>query len=174
MVTPKQIAALKYMIFIAKNGTDLSKRVLAFLIDQSEELTKDVCLTLVADREGHTADEIRAAAHGVHGMGSCNGTTHLDQLLHVMGSKFSFLYHYGDFDPDRIGNPFSSAGQFAGCSSAQVSNPELLREGMPLRYTFWLSEESYSRHATLVVATREELEQIDLKKPGLYPNIEPA
>ena len=54
MITPKQVAALKYMIFNAKNGTELSKRVLAFLIESSEELTKEVCLSLVADREGYT------------------------------------------------------------------------------------------------------------------------
>ena len=168
MVTEKQIAALKYMIFIAKNGTDLSKQVLAFLIDRSEDLTKEVCLTLVADREGYTADKINAAAHGVGGMLSSNGTTHLHQLLYVMGSDLNFDFHYGDFDPARIGSPFSSAGQFAGVSRSKVSDPEHVREGMPLRYTFWLSKQSYSLQATLVVATREELGQIDLKKPGLY------
>ena len=60
MITPEQIAALKYMIFASKDGTDLSKRAMAFLIDQSEGLTKEVCLTLVADREGYTAEEIDA------------------------------------------------------------------------------------------------------------------
>ena len=174
MVTAKQIAALKYMIFNAKNGTELSKRVLAFLIDQSEELTIEVCLTLVANREGYTADEISAAAHGVRGMKSCNGTTHLDQILRVMGSELSFSYHYGDFDPARSADPFSSDGQFADWSSAQVSKPELLREGMPLRYTVWLSKQNYSRQANLLVATREEFKQIDLAKPGLYPTLEPA
>ena len=62
MFTSKQISALRYMIFSAKNGTELSMRVLAFLIESSEEFTKEVCLSLVADREGYTADEISAAA----------------------------------------------------------------------------------------------------------------
>ena len=174
MVTSKQIAALKYMIFIAKNGTDLSKRVLAFLIDQSEELTKEVCLTLMADREGYTADEVNAAAHGMHGMESCNGTTHLDQILHAMGSEFSFSVHYGDFDPNRPDDPFNTDGMFAGCDRSQVTRLGLILEGMPLRYTFWLSKQEYSRQAKLVVAVREELEQINLEKPGLYPTLEPA
>ena len=174
MFTSKQIAALRYMIFNAKNGTELSKRVLAFLIDQSEKLTKEICLTLVANREGYTADEISDAAYGVHGMKSCNGTTHLDQIFHVMGSKFGFSYHYGDYDPARIDDPFNSAGQFAGCGVRSVTDPELVREGMPLRYTFWLSKKNYSRQAALVIATREELEQINLEKPGLYPTLEPA
>lgn len=171
MITAKQITALKYMIFNAKNGTELSKRVLAFLIDSSEELTKEVCLSLVADREGYTADEISAAGHGVGAMESCNCTTHLCELLDVMGSELSFSVHYGDFDPARANDPFSQAGQFAGWHQA---DPESRREGMPLRYTFWLSKKNYSRQATLVVATREELEQINLEKPGLYPSLKPA
>lgn len=174
MFTSKQIAALRYMIFNAKNGNELSKRVLAFLIESSEELTKEVCLSLVADREGYTADEISAAGYGVHDMESCNGTTHIDQILDAMGSELSFSVHYGDFDPTRTDDPFSSDGQFAGYSKFKVTRPGLLREGMPLRYTFWLSKQDYSRQAALVVATREELEQIDLKKPGLYPRLEPA
>ncbi|MEK7662343.1 MAG: hypothetical protein AAB355_02525 [Patescibacteria group bacterium] len=174
MFTSKQISALRYMIFNAKNGTELSKRVLAFLIESSEELTKEVCLSLVADREGYTADEISAAGHGVGSMESCNGTTHLDQILHVMGSELSFSIHYGDFDPTRTDDPFNSDGMFGGWDRSQVTRPGLILEGMPLRYTFWLSKKNYSRQAALVVATREELEQIDLKKPGLYPSLEPA
>ncbi len=172
MFTPKQISALRYMIFNAKNGTELSKRVLAFLIESSGEITKEVCLSLVADREGYTADEISAAGHGVGSMKSSNGTTHLGQILHVMGSDLRFSFHYGDFDPTRNDDPFNSDGMFAGCENSQVSRPGLSREGMPMRYTFWLSKQDYSPQATLIVATREELERIDLKKPGLYPFFE--
>lgn len=172
MVTLRQIAALKFMIFIAKNGTEVSKRVLAFLIDQSEELTREVCLTLVVNREGYTADEINAAAHGVGGMQSGGGTTHLNELLEAMGCGMIFSIHYGDFDPSRGSDPFNNDGQFAGASISQVVEPGVIREGMPLRYTFWLAQQRYSRQATLVVTTREELEQIDLKKSGLYPSLE--
>ena len=174
MFTPKQIAALRYMIFKAKDGTELSKRVLAFLIESSEGLTKDVCLSLVADREGYTRDEIRDAGQGVGGMASSNGTTHLDQILNVLGSELVFSVHYGDFDPTRLDDPFNSDGQFAGWHFSQVSDAGLIREGMPLRYTFWLSKESFSLQATLVVTTRAALEQINLERPGLYPTLEPA
>jgi len=174
MVTSKQIAALKYMIFKANNGTELSKRVLGFLIDQSEELTKEVCLTLTQDREGYAADEISAAAIGIGVMKSSHCTTHLHELLDIMGSDLNFSVHYGDFDPTRNDDPFNSDGQFAGWSESHVNRPGLVRKGMPFRYTFWLSTQDYSRQATLVVATREELEQIDLKKPRLYPSLEPA
>ncbi|MFZ2523505.1 MAG: hypothetical protein WAW92_03940 [Minisyncoccia bacterium] len=170
MYTTKQIAALRYMIFRAKDGSELSKRVLAFLIDSSDGLTKEVCLSLVADREGYNTEEISAAGHGVSDMQSCNGTTHLSQIMVAMGNDLYFSVHYGDFDPSRPGDPFSQAGQFAGIPQA---DPVSRQEGMPMRYTFWLSRENYSREAKLVTVKREELEQINLRKPGLYPRIEP-
>lgn len=174
MFTLKQIAALKYMIFKARNVNGLSKRVLVFLIESSERLTKEVCLSLVADREGYTADEIKVAAYGVHDMQSSNGATHVDQILHVMGSELGFSFHYGDFDPARTDDRFNNDGQLASFNRSQVTRDGLIREGMPLRYTFWLSKESYSREAVLVTPTREDLEQINLEKPGLYPSLEPA
>ncbi len=172
MITQKRIAALRYLIFASTNGNDLSKRILALLIDRSEGLTKEVCLTLTADRDGLSADEIDSATHGIDFMLSSNGKTHLHEILSAMGSELSPSVHYGDFDPTRTGDAFSSAGQFEGYPSSVVHDPELLRENMPLRYTIWLSKEPYSRQANLVTTTREELELIDLKKSGLYPELE--
>jgi len=172
MVTAKQIAALKYLIFNAKTKDKLAKRILAFLIHQSNMFTKEVCLTLWENREGYTADEIDAAAMGVSSMQSSDGTTHLDAVLEAMGVKLKFSFHYGDFDPNRKGDPMSAAGQFAGAPLSKVSRPELAQKGMPMRYTFWFSKKDYSRKATLVTPTREELEKINLAKPGLYPNSE--
>jgi hypothetical protein len=170
----KQIAALKYLIFKSKDGNELSKRVLAFLIDSSEGLTKDVCLSLVAGREGYGAEEIHGAADGAYNMQSCDGTTHLDQVFYVMGSELGFSYCYGDFDSTRADDPFNNDGQFAGVPLSTVSRPGLAAEGMPVRFTFWLSKGNYSRDAELVVATREDLESINLKKPGLYLILEPS
>ncbi|RJO58897.1 hypothetical protein C4546_04840 [Candidatus Parcubacteria bacterium] len=172
MVTARQIAALKYLIFVTRTDIPLTKQILAFLIDRSEELTKDVCLTLVADREGYSGKEIHALALALDEIRS---RIHLNELLLAMGCELIFSFHYGDFDPSRSDKIFSTAGQFAGAPEHLVStDPELAQEGMPMRYTFWLSRGYYSRQATLVIATRETLEQIDLKRPGLYPLQEPA
>lgn len=171
MLTSKQIAALKYIIFNTKDGNDLSKQILAFLIDQSEGLTKEVCLTLVQDREGYTADELKTAISGIHRMQSCNGMTHFNEVVPISGSELNFSFHYGDFDSTRTGDPFSNAGQCAGWDPSRVLGPnpkETVRKGMLDRYTFWLSKQDCSRQATLVTATRKELEQIDLRRPGLY------
>lgn len=172
MITQTQIAALKYLIFNAKNGTELSKRVLTFLIDQSQGLKREVCLTLVEDREGYTGKEIDSAARGVSGMVSCNCTTHLGALASLSGSELFFSVHYGDFDPKRSGDKFSSAGIFAGAPLSMVSHPSNAQEGLPMRYTFWLAKKHYSRTAELVTATRKDLDLIDLNKSGLYPNSE--
>lgn len=172
MITKTQIAALKYLIFEAENGTELSKRILAFLIDRSEGLTREVCLTLVEDREGYTGEEIDSAARGVGGMISCNCTTHLGALASLSGSELCFSVHYGDFDPKRSGDKFSSAGIFAGVPLDMVRHPSLAQEGLPKRYTFWLAKEYYSNTAELVTTTRADLDLIDLNKSGLYPNSE--
>jgi hypothetical protein len=173
MAILKQIAALKYLIFHAKEGTDLCKRLLAFLIDESRGFTRPVCVTLVENVSGFTASEIRDAALSLDCMVSCNNTTHINQILIAMGCDFLLCVHYGDFDPTRE-KPFNTAGQFAGFPEEMVigKDSELRREGMPVRYTFWLADEYYAKQAILVVTTREELEQIDLNKPGLYPNLE--
>lgn len=167
MITGEQINTLKYLIIIARNGNDLSKRILIFLINQSEALTKEVCLTLVENREGYTADEIREAAVGIDAMKGSSYTTHLNELIRLTGSEFRFDLHYGDFDPNRPGDPFNNDGQFAGCSLDKVSRPGLASVGMPIRFTFWFAKGFYSRQAALVVATRELLERIGLNTHGL-------
>ena len=172
MFTPTQIAALKYLIFWAKNGSELSKRVLRFLLDQSEGLTREVCLSLVEGRDGYSSDEIHAAGLGVGAMQSCNCTTHLDAMTALMGCEFHFNFHYGDFDSIRVDEPLNNDGQFAGFRESQVKRPELVQKGAPMRYTFWFSRQDYSRDATLDFATREQLEQIDLTESGLYRSSE--
>lgn len=158
MFTPKQIAALKYLIFNSQDGTKLSKQVLASLIDSSEGLTKDVCLSLVTDREGYNSEEVLEAANGIHDMQSSNGTTHLHGIISAMGSELDFAFYYGDFDSTRTGDPFNNDND----------------DAQPVRYTFWLSRKDNLRQAELVIVNREKLESINLKKPGLYPSLEPV
>ncbi len=173
MLTSKQIAALKYVIFRAEkpvNGGSLAKRIIAFLIDKSEGLTKDVYLTLWQDRDGFTADEIDQAAHFMGRLQSCNCTTHLDQLLHLAGTDLHFSLHYGNIDL-KVEHGFDSLGIFAGVP-AGLTGEKTHPLNAQTRYTFWLSKEKYSRTATQVQVTQQELGMIDLRKPGLYPDIE--
>jgi len=170
----RQIAALKYLIFNAKQVDVLSKQILGFLIDKSEGLTKEVCITLTEDKEGYSAREIDEAMSGISNMESCNGWTHIDQIMILFGSDFRFSLHYGDFDPNRVGNEFDNSGQFSnmGLDRSQVTSDKVLVRGMPLRYTFWLAKERYSRKANFIIITRKELSSINIETPGLYPEIE--
>lgn len=172
MFTAKQIAALKFLLYNANVRNQTTKQILALLINRSRKLAKEVCLTLVQDRDGYTAEEIDAAAKTVSILLSSNSTTHLNEVLKAMGSDFVFSVHYGDFNPSRSKDQFSAEGMFAGFDKSQVSDGKLLTEGMPLRYTFWLAKDYYSRQAVLVKATRDSFEKINLGRPGLYPNIE--
>ncbi len=174
-MTRKQIAALKYLIceYNKKNKRELAQKVLWFLITQSRALTRSVCLTLTEEVGGFTAKEVHEVAFGIDNMLSSNGVTHLHELLDLMGSRLNFSLHYGDFNPTRTGDPFSTAGQFAGHSVDKVRLPEQTEHGHRLRYTFWLAKEHCSRRATLVVVTKEKLGTINLNKPGLYKILEP-
>jgi hypothetical protein len=174
MVTAKQVAALKYLIFKAKNGTQTSKRILAFLIDQSDRFTQEVCCTLTEGLDGYSGEEVHEAALGVGSMQSCVRTTHIDEVLQVLGCEFEFSVHYGDFDPTRKGDPFNADGIFAGLPENLVTHPGKVREGLPCRYTFWLSREPYSGNANRIRVQRATLDQINLLKPGLYPTLEPT
>lgn len=175
-MTEQQIAALRYLIFHARNVNvkDVSKRIMACLIQHSEGLTKEVCLTIVENRDGFSTQDVRDASDGVDFMLSSNGTMHLSQILRAMGSTFTVSQHYGDFDATRQGDAFNSDGIFAGMPEHSVSRPGLVSKGLPLRYTFWLAREYYSRNAISVSVTKTDLDAIDLKKSGLYPSLESA
>jgi len=160
MINDRQTDALRYLIFKSKDGTTISKQVLVFLVAKSRLFTQSVCMSLVADREGFTDDEIRDAAHGVDRMLSSVCNTHLGYVLDAMGTDFNFCIHYGDYDPNRHGDPFNCDGQFAGLAVKQVNDPGLVRENLPMRYTFWLATGVYSRKAKYVTATRADLEKI--------------
>ncbi len=167
MITDKQVRALKYLVYKSKYGSDLAKKIFFYLLDKSDNLTKEVCVSLVEGLSGYNNDEIHNAAFSVDFMKSCNLTTHLNEIFDAMGSGFNFSTHYGDFDPNRE-DIFNSDGMFVGWDRNQVSREGLIKEGMPMRYTFWLSEDEFSADANLIPFTRYEIDSIDLSKHGLY------
>lgn len=172
MITQEQQAALKFLIFKSEDGTDLVKRVLAHLIDQSHGLTEEVCLTLIEGRDGFAHDEIDKAASSLNPMQSvAYQGLHLPEIMKAMGCGMLFSVHYGEFDLDADGG-FSEIGMFPTDDLSKVFDPIQALRNIRLRFTFWLARKAYADSARLVRVHRDELEQIDLTKPGLYPQYE--
>lgn len=169
MTTKRQIAALKYLISAAKDGNPRVKQIMYFLIDRSERLTKEVCVTLTQDCEGFTGNEIDRDARKMSSLASRNCSTHIDQIMIALGTKFRFCVHYGNFGND---GKFDTSGMFPGMSKNLVLDEKLTILNAPMRYTYWLASDYYSKTAKTIPVTRAELDAIDISKPGLYPDIE--
>jgi hypothetical protein len=167
VITEKQIAALRYLIFRAKPDNKLIKQVLVYLLEKSGGMREQVYLSLHQDREGYTGEEISRAAIALHAFESCNGNVHLDQIMIAMGTDFQFSTHYGHYETP--GGTFITKGLFPGAPN----RPDDSRDD-PLRYTFWLAKGSYGRAGgeIEVRVSRGDLEKINLDKPGLYPGLE--
>ncbi len=173
MATAQQVAALKYLIAVARDGNDLVKRILFFLLDSSDGLTEAVSVAFFEGKKGYTKEEISDAAQALAAMQSCNCSTHLDQLMHLVGEKpLFFSVHYGHYN--RAGD-FTSEGMFPGEIKERAPGHEHDRDNMPLRYTFWIAEKMYGHSGQghpLLTPSRRKLAAINLKKPGLYPKSE--
>jgi len=157
--TQKQISALKHLISVARDVPVLTKKILWFLIEASEMITKEVAVTLWENRDGFTVEEINEVFMGMKSMRSCNWVVHLDEIMYLLGTDFEFEYHYGHLDP-KADAGFNSDGQFKNVNHEH-----------PTRFTFWLAR-GYSRDAITLPITKTDLEVIDLSRPGLYPDLE--
>lgn len=169
MKTKRQVAALKYLILSSKDGSKAAKRIAIYLIEQSQQLTKEVCISLVTGEHGYTARQIQSAAENFDSFISSLGSTHLNEVCVLMGGEFCFSFSYGDYDNGRNGDRFDNDGQFAGSPVEKVRTPGLARMGMTTRYTFWFAKKRCSRQSTRVPATKELLSKMDIVDSGLYP-----
>jgi len=156
-MTDRQVAALRYMIFNAQNGTDGMKKILSLLIDKSEGFEKEVFTTLTESEE-FTGDEIHEDAASMAAMQSSNCTTHLNQLFLLMDTDFQFSVHYGHMAQ---GGEFDTTGQFPGSPDHPTHTGD-----EPVRYMFWLARTPYSTSANRVSISRQEIDHVDLSKPG--------
>lgn len=165
MYSARRIVALKYLIFTQPQIPLLAKRVMSFLIDNSGQLTKDVCVTLTADDVNYSDGELLAAAV----KGPSNYTY---AILRAMGSRKHFSAHYGDYDESRGEKPLCCAGQFAWADPLYVGgNAEevarLTLKGMPSRYTYWLASDSYSRKSARIDVTSRDLNEIVISSSSM-------
>lgn len=137
----KQIEALKYLIIKSKDADDLAKRILFFLIDKSEGLTKEVSMT-VWEGDAFSRNTVNKAAENCNSLKSCSRETHLGELLALIGSEMHFSYHRGHYVDGRLD----------------------IGDQQKMRYTFWLAKEMHG-HGGMgehITFSPEELSGLEL------------
>ena len=153
-INSKSFKELKKNI-LNSTRSELSKKMLIFLLNESRKLTTEVCLSLTDKCNGYDATQIRSLTDDFN-------EVNLTEFLKLIKSKFIFNLHYGNIIKGDTENKLNTDGMFAGIERSFVTSDEFIREGMPLRYTFWLSKKLYSKEAKILKITKEKLEQIKL------------
>ena len=164
MITSEQIEMLKFFIVQSNDANDLGKRLIFFLIDVSKGLTEPVSVSFFQDKDGYTEEEINEVANAIHDMRSSNGTTHIAELMYLMGTALRFSVHYGCYDDN---GDFNTEGIFPGLKEMAPGH-EKDRDDIPISYTVWLAKDFYDHSEQvrrLVTLSKEDLTKIELTKP---------
>lgn len=89
-VTSDQIEALEICIINSRDVKPPAKKVLIWLLRQTRNLTRPVCLLMPNENPLG-----RVVSYSVHDMQSANGTTHIDVFMRAMQSDMDFSTHGG-------------------------------------------------------------------------------
>ena len=96
MAKDKRIAALKYVLFESPEIGDLFKRIVAVLLDESENLTCPVELTIEANEQGYSDTDI-GWLYGDCGIATSSGrNVHFHEIFAITGSDLRFNYSRDD------------------------------------------------------------------------------
>ncbi len=153
LVTKTQIAALKYLVAKSPDSKGIGKRIAWFLIGASNQLTEDVLVTIREGEDGFTREEVLQATYEFHDMCSSNGSTHIQELMSLSGSRLNFGYNHGHLDPEK------------GFDASEFPSENGRAK---LRYSFWLTDGEPQGLISRRI-TAEKLMEINLGHPGLYP-----
>ncbi len=135
-LTDKQMRSLEYLIAVSRGVTGFARRVVIWVLRQTNNLTEPVTLSIPEEFLGEPAGQVQDA---VHSMCSSGGTTHLTYVFGIAGTEMRLQHHCGRFVD----------GGFY---------PHV--EGR----TIWCAYEDYSRTARLLTPpTPEDLDKIDLE-----------
>jgi hypothetical protein len=148
MVTPDQLATLRYLIYRSETLDELTKRIVTFLLNGSQGLTRPVCVCLARGASGYSRNEINAAAGSLREANSRKIEIRLNQQLRLMGTEMRLSCQYG--------NPEGEKG--------------FDEQGGPHRYTFFLGKRGYGAcsNGTELKATKKELDQVDILAGMLF------
>jgi len=135
-MTPRQIRALEVIIARSKDATVFGKKVIIWALRKTDGLTRPVALSLSdVHWGGRLVEEMQNSAHD---MVSSQRTTHLPTMLDLMGTNMCLMHH---------------GGMFVGKSEYNNKAPGR---------TIWFSPYYFDNDAELLVASRDEIEFVDL------------
>lgn len=149
-VTPKQIAALRYIIAQSRDMCELSKKIAIFLLnhvyEEDPEFSGVGVKFILSPGEEFTEREVQLSLSGFHDVRSSRGSTHLSVIFDAVG-----IHHFRLFQRQEgeSGGWARGSGCFAFCDTDKWSEVEE------------------------IFVSREQIEAIDILRPGLYPESEP-
>ena len=151
-ITEEQFDGIKYFIILSNRGVGkLARRLLMYLMDKSEMLTKPVCVT-ITENEEISAEEIKAINSDIGSLSAVGAGTMINELIRLTGSKFEFSRHFGYMNE----TGFHHENQFS-------FNPESDK----MNYTFWLSPTDNDRDAHQLPFDLNEIKATKLFIPRL-------
>ncbi len=145
-LSDRQIEALKIYIAGSKDASNFGKRLCFWLIDQSNNLTRPVCVSIPKNCPGTPKGQIELCEqllNSIHDMISGGNTTHLNSLLTVASTTFRFSVHGGIYDEQGELNNFHG-------------------------YTAWLSPHLYDDKATRLRLDLEKINAIRLADASYF------
>ncbi|MBI4142468.1 hypothetical protein HY480_01175 [Candidatus Uhrbacteria bacterium] len=147
-ISATQVEALEACIRASPDASPFAKRVIIWMLRQTERLTIPVALSLPPELYGESA---RSVAFSAHDMVSANGRTHLDQVLRKGTTQFHLMGHDGQF----VFDGYTHSGP-----TGLPAKPRPVERGWK---TLWWSYVWYDHHPRLLrLPSREQLAAIDV------------
>lgn len=146
-MSDEQMKALKYLISMSQNMNVFSKKLLFWLLDQTDNLTRPVRINVVPSKCNPSLNdiEVRAAHHSFHDIMSSNGSTHFHAVIVAMGATLYISSHGGFFGRSRNDKESGPSKTFA----------------------VWIAPKHYDWDATLLDVDWDAVFKTDLES-GLY------
>lgn len=107
-IAEPQLRELEDHIRRSRDASPFAKRVVIWMLRQTDGLTRAVSLSMSAEFCSGTAREVQDAAHDLC---SANGSTHLDEFMKRMGTEVGLEHHSGAYRRRADGATSNDFGQ---------------------------------------------------------------
>ncbi len=165
-MTQKQIDTLKYLILVSKleKVTELTKKLFWFIVDASENLTKNVGIVMIEGSSGFHLSDVSECMYGCNAMHSIGGN--INEFFLLAESPFNLTSYAENVnfsnqeDVSRLFNSFSGV--------VDTDALDLPWSGKQLCFCLRLADKDSTDPVELIPLSLEILRKIELKAPKLY------